>query len=461
MTQQVTTLPDADQSLRFDQRLKVMLELRRQRLKEYVSFDAPFLRGLIAIGALVAGWLLRRSRQPGKALSLEASLHRKAIGPSIDDAIERRIGFVISNDRSLLSDYLADLGPQGSTEVFFKDPGRLLGSRILVLKSPAGAEKGLVSLDYSFVFPLFARCFDVPAIARRYHLLLEPSWSGYCDLDILCFAAYDFPVFVQAYEPRDRDFILRLGSNLIPVETAASWWVDHRVFRPLPGVTKDADVIMVASWARFKRHAQLLAALRQLRDQGERLQTILIGYANDWSRKGIHDAARYYGVADQVEMYERISPEEVNRHYNRAKVNVVWSRREGVNRAIIEGFFAGVPGVVRLGFNYGYRYPYINGRTGCFASEADLAGKLLEVTRGPAVLSPREWVLENMSPQIATRIVDRTIGSWCRSAGEEWEEGKVTVKLSQLDSQHYWDHADRQQFGADYAFLRSTIRNSG
>lgn len=438
-----------------------MLELSRQRLKEYLSFDARFLRGLIATGALVASWFLRRLGKPDKALSLEASLHRRAMGPSIDNAIERRIGVVLSNNRSLLSDYLADLGPQGSTEVFFKDPERLVGSRILVVKSPSGAEKGLVSLDYSFVFPLFARCFDVPAIARRYHILLEPSWSGYCDLDILCFAAYDFPVFVQAYEPRDRDFVSRLGSNLIPVETAANWWVDHRVFRPLPGVTKDADVIMVASWARFKRHAQLLAALRQLRDRGEWLQTILIGYANDWSREGIHDVARYYGVADQVEMYERISSEEVNRHYNRAKVNVVWSRREGVNRAIVEGFFAGVPGVVRLGFNYGYRYPYINERTGCFASEADLAGKLLEMARGAAGLSPREWVLENMSPQIATRIVDRAIGSWCRTAREEWEEGKVAVKLSQLDSQHYWDRAERQRFGADYAFLRSTIRNSG
>ncbi|WP_200253288.1 glycosyltransferase [Thiococcus pfennigii] len=454
-------MPDSDQSLQLDRRLKVMLELSRQRLKEYVSFDASFLRRLIAMGALLAGWFLRRSGRPGKALRLEVSLHRRAMGPSIDKAIERRIGVVISRDRSLLSDYLADLGPTGSTEVFFRDPGRLLGSRILVLKSPAGAEKGLVSLDYSFVFPLFARCFDVPAIARRYHILLEPSWSGYCDLDILCFAVYDFPVFVQAYEPRDRAFISRLGSNLIPVDTAANWWVDHRVFRPLPGVTKDADVIMVASWARFKRHARLLAALRHLRERGERLQTILIGYANDWSRGGIYDAARYYGVADQVEVYERITPEEVNRHYNRARVNVVWSRREGVNRAIVEGFFAGVPGVVRLGFNYGYRYPYINERTGCFASEADLAGKLLELTRGPVELSPREWVLANMSPQIATRIVDRTIGSWCRSAKEPWEEGKVAVKLSQLDSQRYWDHSEGSRFGADYAFLHSTIRNTG
>ena len=37
--------------------------------------------------------------------------------------------------------------------------------------------------------------------------------------------------------------------------------------------------------------------------------------------------------------------------------------------------FAGVPCIVRQGFNYGYRYPYINGQTGCFAaSQMTLVG---------------------------------------------------------------------------------------
>src|SRR5262249_31486334 len=151
---------------------------------------------------------------------------------------------------------------------------------------------------------------------------------------------------------------------LIPVPVSANWWVDHRVFQPLPDVSKDADAIMVASWARFKRHERFFAVLSRLRKRGDKLRVILIGYCNDCTGNDIFRLAPYRGVADQIEMHERVAPEEVNRHLNRAKVNVIWSRREGVNRAVIEGFFAGTPGILRAGFNFGYPYPFINPQTG-------------------------------------------------------------------------------------------------
>jgi glycosyltransferase involved in cell wall biosynthesis len=229
------------------------------------------------------------------------------------------------------------------------------------------------------------------------------------------------------------------------------------VFRPLPGATKDADVLLIAAWAHYKRHDAFFRALARLRARGERLKTVLIGYRGDCTREDIVRLAQYHGVADQLELHERLPPEEVNRHLNRVKVNVLWSRREGFNRAIIEGFFAGTPGIMREGFNYGYCYPYINEKTGCFATERDLPEKLLWVIRNQERFAPREWVLEHMNCHKATQIIDETVGRHARQVGERWSGG-LAVKVTSLDAMSYWDESERGRFEADYAFLRSMLQ---
>ena len=106
------------------------------------------------------------------------------------------------------------------------------------------------------------------------------------------------------------------------------------------------------------------------------MKVALAGYPGEYTQDEILQQARYYGVAEQIEMYERLSPEEVNLLYNRAKVNLLWSRKEGFNRAIIEGMLAGVPCIIRDQFNYGYHYSYINPQTGCFVGSGPLPERL-------------------------------------------------------------------------------------
>jgi hypothetical protein len=183
------------------------------------------------------------------------------------------------------------------------------------------------------------------------------------------------------------------------------------------------------------------------------LTATLIGYPGDLTANEVYELACYYGVADQVSIYEDLSPEEVNVHYNRARVNVIWSRREGVNKVMIEGMFAGTPCIIREGFNYGYRYPYINQHTGCFANEHDLPETLLSMVANAASLQPREWVMEHMTCQKATEILEKEISSVALSRGEQWTRG-MAVKTKSLSAMHYWDSNDRFRFEQDYAFLK-------
>jgi glycosyltransferase involved in cell wall biosynthesis len=365
----------------------------------------------------------------------------------------------MSSFNGALREHMESVPPRPATQKFFDDPFKMLRSMAIVLKSASANERGVICLRYSYTFPLFSRLFDIERLAKCYRLVLEPSWSGYCNMDILCYSQIVAPVFVQAYEPRDAQFITCLSSNLVSVPLSANWWVDHRIFRPLSNMAKDTDIIMVAGWGDFKRHHRFFRALKKLRERNRVVKVILIGYPMGRTKDDIFQAAEYYGVSDQVEAYEWISQQEVNVLLNRSKVNVIWSRREGVNRAIIEGMFAGVPCILREGFNYGYPYPYINSETGCFSAEEELPDKLLWMIENHHQFAPRDWVIKHMSCQRATEILSEEIKGTALKSGEAWT-GDLAVKVNGLHGMSYWDDKDLRRFESDYQFLASTIRDA-
>ena len=53
------------------------------------------------------------------------------------------------------------------------------------MKSARPDEKGVIVTDYTSLFPVVAKFFDLNAISKKYHVVLEPGWSGYLDLSIL------------------------------------------------------------------------------------------------------------------------------------------------------------------------------------------------------------------------------------------------------------------------------------
>jgi len=210
---------------------------------------------------------------------------------------------------------------------------------------------------------------------------------------------------------------------------------------------------MVASWADFKRHHRFFAALRSLKRRGKVLSGACLGYSVDRSRREIEELAEWYGVSGQVQFVENVPQTEVAKYLRRAKVNVIWSRREGVNRAIIEGMFCDVPCLLPEGFNYGFHYPYVNEKTGRWATDATLPNVLREMTERPWPYSPRAWVDQHITPQVATRLIEEAI-----NGTPGCETGPLAVKVNGLHGMEYWDPADEHRFAADYEFLRSMIR---
>jgi glycosyltransferase involved in cell wall biosynthesis len=410
---------------------------------------------------------LYRCGKPKAGFSILSKVHRAAFLEWASLRIERLIRNAVRarqrKEYEPLSDvyagYVRGAAPSRHTARIFANPEKLLQGNAIVLKSPGVNEKGVILLYYSYTYQCFARLFDLPAIMKRYYLVLEPSWSGLCDLNLLLFTQSAHPVFVGTNEPRDAAFLKSIDANLVPVRFGNNDWVDHRVFRPLPGVRKDVDVIMIAGWGSYKRHWAFFSALRKLRRRGVKPRVALVGYPLGNSKERLQRQAAFYGISDLVEFYEWLGPEQVNVLLNRAKVNVLWSRREGSPRSIIEGMFADVPCIVRQGFNFGHRYHYINHQTGQFSSEVGLADAILGVIEGSKNYSPREWVMEHMSCQRTTARLNEAIRAKALELNEFWTRDLV-IKTNELNRLHYWSSEDERLFAADYDFLRSVITHT-
>lgn len=437
-------------------------------VRERVTYDLGGLRAPIAETFFGLGRAMLASGDPNrqaKALALLMRLHSGAFSESVD----RRILAIIRDQlhgkgpgigrglQRLFEQLVAD-----AVRTFRKgqnpDIRRLIGSRILVVKSWRPGERGVIVVDYSYVFPLMAGLFDLPAIAERYFLVLEPSWAGTCNPDILLYSQLKHPVFIETIEPRDAALLKSFDSNLETVPLAANWWVDHRLAPP-PDGTRDIDVIMVAAWADIKRHWRVFRVLAALRRRGHRLKVALVGYQYDRTRADIEQLAEHYGIRDQVETFERLPTEGVAALLARSKVHVLWSRRECSNRAIVEAMFADVPIIVRQGLTFGFKYPYINDQTGRYVAESDLGEAIIDTIANRSRFSPRRWAMEHMTCEQATTVLGETIRARAQALGEPWTKGLV-VKTSTLDTQRYWNPADRDAFAADYQFLESVSKST-
>ena len=448
-----------------DRLLPLYLPFFRAAALEHLEYDATVFRWLLAAaGASVSGLLWLRHNKD-LAFRIMSRVHRSGGSKLATDSIERALARAHDRERNgyrtgLWSAFDAHIRRSVENKYsasIVKNAKGLLNYRVLVLKSPGERERGVITMDYSYIFPLFAALFDVEKIARKYYIVLEPSWRGLCTADILAYSKFDFPVFVQSIEPRDIAFLKGLNANFITVPIAANWWVDHRLVKPDPTVRRDLDVIMVAAWSPVKRHWRFFRVLAELRRRGHRLKVALVGYDSGKTRASIEEEARVLGVLDQLEIYDSVSLAEVVKLLARSKVHLLWSRKEGANRAIMEALFADVPIILREGLSYGHHYPYVNAATGQFANEANLGDILLDMTNRHAEYQPRQWALDSMSCQRATEILENAIRKVALAAGERWTS-HLAVKTVHLEKQAYWDPEALMRFSEDYKYLEMAVR---
>ncbi len=199
--------------------VNVRYAIAKAALREFVDYDLGILRQPAGASLLAAARLLRMTSRQAQGFDLLIRAHHPAFSPGIDrrivDEIARCTALERSDKRTGLWDFYEQIvrTAVSTFRATGADPRRFVGSRILVVKRAAPRERGVLMVDYTYVFPLLAGLFDLKAIADRYFIVLEPSWSDCCTPEILQFTRLDSPVLVQSVEPRDSVLFGALRSN--------------------------------------------------------------------------------------------------------------------------------------------------------------------------------------------------------------------------------------------------------
>lgn len=387
----------------------------------------PAVRWTVAAG-LYGAYLLSGADGRTRSFRYLLAAHRYAAGQRASQVYQRQIRRNLY--RWLQAAQVSSVG--GLTEGQIRSFHR----RTLVLKPPRFengqmAEKGVLFTKTHWEL---ARLCRMESLLEHYTLVIEPGWSGYADPHILYFCRFaEHPIVVCAPEITDYELLKHLDTNLIPVQFGASDWVNPRVFRPLEGVPKEFDGVMVAGWGVYKRHHALFRALRAIREDTYRFA--LVGEEWKGVRSEIEGLIDLYGVRRKVIIFQHLSPEGVNEVLNRSKVNLILTLREGANKSIFEGFFADVPGVV-LRNNIGINKSYINQHTGMLIEERDLPQVLVWFRDNYRQFHPREWAMQNIAPEVTTAKLNAVLRELAGKRGEPWTRD-IVAKTNCPDPTYY------------------------
>lgn len=432
--------------------MNVRKHIRKQKLIEFLKYDCKYVHFLLSTLLLTKSLWFIQSKRPYKAIDILSKLHRTGWWGSESSVIFVINRFILKSSemkKVFLSNLIDNVRPLENTKKFFERPDELLEGVCIFVNSATEDTKGVVIVKYSYYFALLFKFYDVKKLSENYHIVLEPSWAGTCDLGILAYATLDEPVFVMAYEARDFKFINKLESNLIPVKLSSNWWVNHNEFVP-SDLEKDIDIVIVSGWATFKRHHMIFKAFRELKKRMPDLKASLAGYPHDLHMEDIKKLAEHFEVSENLTFYEWIPPNEVSKLYARAKVNLLWSRFEGLNRSIIEGMFCDTPCIMRDGFNYGQKYTYINNKTGLWANENTLVNSIEWILSNSETFAPRKYVMEHHNCEKATQILEKAINDVSRSRGMKPIINSA-VKINELHGMTYLHDGTERDFIQDIA----------
>jgi len=329
-----------------------------------------------------------------------------------------------------------------------------LGGNLLLLKAPGERERGVVMVTYTNYFDWLLVAFRPRPLFERYTVVLEPSWTPYPSPYWGLFASSGSSIVVQALNEEIEAALAQAALGLQAVAIGSHQWTDPAVFRPM-GLEKEFDLVMVASFARTKRHSVLFRALRQLRPR--RLRVALIGTAWERTQEEFEAEMRAYGVREDCTLFRGISAEKVNDVLNRSRAAVLLTRVEGGNRSMMEALAAGTP-LIMYGGMVGPR-SQVNAETGRWAEDHELARVIEEVLASPERFQPRAWFERNSGYPRSTERLNSYLRQRAEARGERWTRD-IAAKTNRPDVA-YANSEEERKLEPEYADLESMLRPQG
>lgn len=269
--------------------------------------------------------------------------------------------------------------------------------------------KGAIIITFTGVFAYYLRQINIEEMGKHFTFVLEPSWSGYADADILGFYKKINGVIVESSEIIDRVFLNCFPETFIPVSFGASDWVNSGYFKN-SGQEKIFDSIYIANTNPIKRVVRYLEAIKNIVASGnENYLGCLVCASWGGAEEFIQRLVDSHGVKKNVVLKFSLSGEEVVDHLNKSKTNVLLSYKEGSNRSLFESMFCNIP-VICLSENVGVNKSYINEFTGLLIPNQFLEDGLMWMKDNFKSYQPARWANSNISPATTTKKLKDLIG---------------------------------------------------
>lgn len=272
-------------------------------------------------------------------------------------------------------------------------------TRSIILKEPgAHGEKGVLLMCFEYNWARLAmatRGQDFQWIDDNFDLILSTSWSptDYLTLSLLL-SKTKGPLFVQPCNRWETEKLARFHERIIPVNSLPCDWINPSFYAPVPLAGRDIDILMVANWGEFKRHWDFFNVLRQL---PANWRIVLVG-----QREGGRDAgfiaklANRIGVPQSLEIHQSIPISEVSALQQKARVSLIFTRREGCCVAAVESIFAGCAVGMRADAHIG-SLDYLNPSTGGSLRPGHLAEDILSLHAAASPETSSEWGRSHIS----------------------------------------------------------------
>lgn len=372
-------------------RVRIKLE---DRLRHNLSLRC-LLIWLLALFACV-----RRRRQ---RLNLWAESHRMAVGLGVHSPAARWLAPWVKDpeksgvwhEERIGWDRYGVSGQGGSLK------------KSLIVRYPNEFGKGVIFVWFEYDLLTLLSIRDLTGFLDRYRVVFAGSWSPPCYQVLWSFPPEYRHEFVAGLShPDDSTRLVSLGFavNILPLYMSS--WQNPTDFHPR--IDRDVDIVMIANWAKFKRHWVLFDALRRMRRPD--LRVVLIGQPE--SRRTVDDIrseAMAFGVAEQIEFFDRVPVTEVWNWLERSRISLILSLREGSCVVVAESLMAGTPVGMLEDAGIGSR-DFIYPTTGRFLSHgSQFARQLNGFLYAAPMMSPRPWAEHNISADVSGEVLRKVV----------------------------------------------------
>ncbi|MDH5729474.1 MAG: glycosyltransferase, partial [Gammaproteobacteria bacterium] len=296
---------------------------------------------------------------------------------------------IIHNDKAV--EEFAPLSPKKpkrSIEIYQK---RILILKIPTIKDNEVVEKGALIIKFTEVFiPLF-NALNLRQLTKYFRVILEPSWVGYALPEILLWSSIGKEKVI-VFSPYADDFNLlsACASNLTPITIGPADWVDTSKFYVMPEQEKVYDSIYMANFNPIKRVERYIRAVHRISKKQPNYKAALILAGHGQAKEDVLATLDCYNQNSAIDVFQSLPATSINEIFNKSKVNILVSLREGANKGLAEGFFANTPALL-MRESAGGNYLHINEKSGRIYDDADLEEGLLWFSQHYADFSAREW----------------------------------------------------------------------